>query len=82
MSEDKEPPIQHIVRCKAMHANIEAMEYILNNLLVEIQKAYEAILYNKNESAINALTKIKPGLEALSTLHEATEKLNTSVLQF
>lgn len=82
MSEGQQPSLQHTVRCKAMHANIEAMEYITNNLLVQIKAAHEKILYNHNEEAMTFLAKTKSTLEAMSALYEATEKLNTNVLQF
>jgi len=65
-----------------MHANIEAMEYIVNNLLIQIKAAHEKALYNNSEEAMTELAKTKPTLEAIAALYEATDKLNTNVLQF
>ena len=79
--EEKSPSTQDYVRFKAMHANIEAIEYLLKDLTTQIKQAHEHILYNKDFDAIGTMKGFDSSLETMLLLYQATTRLHLTTFK-
>ena len=76
--EEKSPSTQDYVRFKAMHANIEAIEYLLKNASQQIKEAHEHILYNKADEAMGKLHDFENNLGTMLSLYQTSVQLHTA----
>lgn len=78
MSEEQNtvPCAKDYARFKAMHANIEAIEYLLSDLTHAVQKASAHILYNKADAAMAEIRQCHSIMSSISDLYQATSSLH------
>lgn len=80
MPEDNEQPptVYDAVRYKAMHANIEAIQYLLKDALEQVTKAHDKILYNKEYDAMGIMKGFDNYLNTMTSLHKATVQIHNA----
>ncbi len=79
--EEKPPSTEDYVKFKAMHANIEAIEYLLKDVSQQITKAHEHILYNKDFDAMGAMKGFENSLNTMLSLYQATDQLHVTIFK-
>lgn len=79
--EEKSPSTEDYVKFKAMHANIEAIEYLLKNASQKIKEAHEHILYNKADEAMGKLHDFENNLDTMLSLYQTSARLHTTTIK-
>ena len=74
--QEKLPSAEDYVKFKAMHANIEAIEYLLKDVTAQVKQAHEHILYNKDFDAMGTMKGFDGALETMLSLYQTTEQLH------
>ncbi len=78
--QDKPPSTEDYVKFKAMHANIEAIEYMLKDALQQIKEAHEHILYNKADEAMGKLHNFESNITTMQSLYQTSARLHTTTI--
>ncbi len=81
MKKEEKPSAEDYVKFKAMHANIEAIEYLLKDVSQQIKKAHEHILYNKDFDAMGELRGFDDKLGTMLSLYQVTAQLHTTTIK-